>query len=88
LQDLKADAGIQYGLFDDPVQVEKIRDVYAAADELAEKFGKHTLHLGSTHLMDKLGRGRRGTPTAREQTRFKGETARRHLGLPVLHLKI
>jgi len=87
LQNLVPDACIQYSLFDDPVQVEKIRDVYAAADELAEKFGKHTLHLGSTHLMDKMGRGRRGLPTAREQTRFKGETARRHLGLPVLHLK-
>ena len=31
--------------------------------------------------------GERGEPTAREKTRLKGETARRHLGLPVIHVK-
>ncbi|MEE9911674.1 MAG: DNA polymerase IV [Deltaproteobacteria bacterium] len=87
LLDLVADASIQYTLFDNPVQAEKIKDVYAVADELAEKFGKHTLHLGSSHLIEKQGKGRRGTPTAREQTELKGETKRRHLGLPLLHVK-
>ena len=88
LLDLAADASIQYTLFDDPVQAEKIKDVYTVADELAEKFGKHTVHLGSTHLIEKIGKGRRGAPTVRQQTQLKGETARRHLGLPLLHLKM
>ncbi len=87
LLDLAADAGIQYTLFDDPVQAEKIKDVYTVADELAEKFGKHTVHLGSTHLIEKIGKGRRGTPTVRQQTQLTGETARRHLALPLLHVK-
>jgi nucleotidyltransferase/DNA polymerase involved in DNA repair len=86
LIDLAPDNNIQYTLFDNPVQAEKIKDVYAVADELGEKFGKHTLHLGSTHLIEKLGKGRRGIPTAREQTILKGETKRRHLPLPILHI--
>jgi len=87
LLDLVADSTIQYTLFDNPVQTEKIKDLYDIADELGKKFGKHTLHLGSSHLIEKLGKGRRGTPTVREQTRLRGETKRRHLGLPLLHVK-
>jgi DNA polymerase-4/DNA polymerase V len=86
LIDLKPDTNTQYTLFDDPMQAEKIKEVYAVADELGEKFGKHTLHLGSTHLIEKLGKGRRGSPTAREQTRLKGETKRQHLNLPLWHI--
>ena len=88
LLDLEADANIQYTLFDNPVQAEKIKDLYHVADELGQKFGKHTVHLGSSHLIDKLGKGRRGTPTIREQTQMLGETNRRHLGLPLLHVKV
>jgi DNA polymerase-4/DNA polymerase V len=87
LLDLEPDTNIQYSLFDDPLQVEKIRSLYDVADELGRKFGKHTLHLGSSYQIDKLGKGRRGTPTVREQTQLRGETQRRHLGLPLLHVK-
>jgi len=88
LLDLEADADTQYTLFDDPIQTEKIKDIYSVADELGQKFGKHTVHLGSSHLIDILGKGRRGTPTVREQTKMLGETNRRHLGLPLLHVKV
>jgi DNA polymerase-4/DNA polymerase V len=88
LCDLEPDDQVQYSLFDNPAQAERIRDLYGAADELGQKFGKHTLHLGGSHLIDKQGKGRRGTPTIREQTRLKGETRRRHLGLPLLHVKV
>jgi DNA polymerase-4/DNA polymerase V len=87
LLDLEPDTNIQYSLFDNPLQAERIRSLYDVADELGLKFGKHTLHLGSSHQIDKLGKGRRGTPTVREQTKLKGETLRRHLGLPLLHVK-
>jgi DNA polymerase-4/DNA polymerase V len=55
---------------------------------MREKFGKHCLHLGAAHPIDALGKGRRGTPTVREQTTFFGETKRKHLPLPVLHVKV
>jgi len=86
LLNLEPDANIQYSLFDNPLHAEKIKELYNAADELGQKFGKHTLHLGSSHLIDKLGKGRRGSPTSREQTQLTGETKRRHLGLPLLHI--
>jgi len=88
LLDLEADADTQYTLFDDPIQAEKIKDIYGVADELGQKFGKHAVHLGSSHLIDVLGKGRRGMPTVREQTKMLGETNRRHLGLPLLHVKV
>ena len=77
LADLVADERIQYSLFDDPVQAEKIRDVYAAADGLAEKFGKHAVHLGASHLMEKMGDGMRETPAARKQAKPAEETKNR-----------
>lgn len=87
LIDLEQDISVQYSLFDNPLQAEKIKDIYNAADELGQKFGKHTLHLGSSHLIEELGKGRRGKLTVREQTQLKGETRRRHLGLPLMHVK-
>lgn len=88
LLELEPDTNVQYSLFDNPPQAEKIKELYNVADELGRIFGKHTLHLGCSHPIDKLGKGRRGSPTVREQTQLKGETHRRHLGLPLLHIKI
>jgi nucleotidyltransferase/DNA polymerase involved in DNA repair len=84
---LVPDTNTQYTLFDDPPQAEKIKGLYSVADELGGKFGKHTLHLGSSHPLEKLGKGRRGSPIVREQIRLKGETRRQHLGLPLIHVK-
>jgi DNA polymerase-4/DNA polymerase V len=88
LAELKPDRNVQYTLFESPLQAEKVRDLYEAVDEMREKFGKHCLHLGAAHPIDALGKGRRGTPTVREQTTFFGETKRKHLPLPVLHVKV
>jgi len=87
LIDLVPDAPIQYSLFEDPLKAEKIRQLYEAADILSGKYGKHTLHLGGSHPIEVFGKGRRGAPTVREQTRMYGETKRKHLGLPILHVK-
>ncbi|MEN6321285.1 MAG: DNA polymerase IV [Syntrophaceae bacterium] len=87
LLDLVPDTPVQYSLFEDPVKAEKIRQLYGAADALGGKYGKHTLYLGGSHPIEALGKGKRGTPTVREQTRMYGETKRKHLGLPILHVK-
>ena len=87
LIDLVPDTPIQYSLFEDPLKAEKIRQLYEAADILSGKYGKHTLHLGGSHPIEVFGKGRRGTPTVREQTRMYGETKRKHVGLPILHVK-
>jgi DNA polymerase-4/DNA polymerase V len=87
LLNLVPDDNTQYTLFDNPLQAEKIKELYDVADELGQKFGKHTVHLGSSHPLEKQGKGRRGTPTMRKQTQLRGETRRQHLGLPLMHVK-
>ena len=88
LMELSPDAHIQMSLFEDALKAEKVRDIYSVMDEIGSKFGKHSLHLGASHLIDVLGKGRRGEPTLREQTRLIGETKRKHLNIPVLHIKV
>jgi DNA polymerase-4/DNA polymerase V len=87
LLDLVPDRNIQYSLFEEPLRAENIRKIYEAADIVNGRFGNHTLHLGGAHLIDQFGKGRRGEPTDREKTRFFGESRRRHLGLPIIHVK-
>lgn len=88
LLELSGDSGTQYTLFDDVVRADRVRDIYRVTDEVGAKYGKHSLHLGASHFIELLGRGKRGEPTARERTRFLGETGRRHINLPLLHLKV
>ena len=88
LLDLDQDRERQYSLFEDPVKPEKIRTLYEGIDSICQKYGKHALHLGGSHLMEELGKGRRGEPTVREQILLPGETKRKHLPLPIIHLKV
>ena len=88
LADLVSTDVTQYSLFENPLKAEKIKDLYGAMDNLSNKYGKHTLHLGASHLLEVRGKGKRGNPTVREQTRLYGETGRRHLGLPLVHVRL
>ena len=88
LADLVSTDVTQYSLFENPLKAEKIKDLYEAMDNLSNKYGKHTLHLGASHLLEVRGKGKRGSPTVREQTRLYGETRRRHLGLPLVHVRL
>lgn len=88
LTHLKADDQIQYSLFEDPLRAEKMRFLYDAVDEINRRYGKHTVHLASSHFIEERGKGKRGEPTCREALALPGETRRKHVGLPILHLKI
>jgi hypothetical protein len=88
LLDLIEDNNIQYPLFESPLRIERIEQLYGATDLLAERYGKHTLHLGGSHMIEEFGKGKRGAPTEREKTRFRGESKRKHLGLPIIHVKV
>jgi hypothetical protein len=87
LAGLVRDTQTQYSLFEDPLRVEKVRELYEAMDSLSAKYGKHTVHLGASHLIEACGKGKRGRPTVREQTRLYGETRRKHLSMPIVHIK-
>lgn len=86
LTGLTADATIQTSLFEEPVRLEKLQRVYEALDDLAVRFGKHTVYLAASlaahgtpqHVRD------RGDVPLRKQNRLPGESQRKHLTIPFL----
>lgn len=75
----------QAGLFEPPLEVKKFERLYESADAVRQKYGKHTLFLGTsfwaqTHAQHAADRGE--IPT-RYRDLLPGETKRRHLGLPM-----
>ena len=85
LINLMPDDKIQTSLFERPAVIEKMNKIYEAVDELAAKFGKHTVYLAAGASAHKTPQHiwSRGDLTARKLNRLKGETARQHLAIPV-----
>jgi DNA polymerase-4/DNA polymerase V len=82
---LESDAGVQTNLFEAPARLDKLRRLYSAVDDLADRMGKHAVRLGADALAHEHDRGAdRDTRTFRKQNRLPGETARLHLNLPLL----
>lgn len=83
---LEPEGSTQLSLFEPALALEKMRRLYAAVDTLAERYGKHTIHLAGSaaahrtpqHMKD------RGDIPIRKLTRLKGETNRQHLTVPML----
>jgi DNA polymerase-4 len=86
LIDLAGQDGLQLDLFGLVANVEKWRPVYAAVDSLDQKFGKHTVYLGSTFKAIKNGAHltERGDDPGRVKRLFKGENKRQRIALPML----
>jgi DNA polymerase-4/DNA polymerase V len=85
LGDLVEARPTQPSLFENPLEILKKRKVYAAIDDLRERFGKHAVHHGvslpaqrTQHLTV------RGDMPMRKTIILKGETKRRRLPLPML----
>lgn len=89
LMHLQEDTQIQSSLFDDPLQLEQMKRVYDAVDAVAQKFGKHTVHLGASLHANQFEQhlGDRGDKAKRKGDLLKGETARKRLGMPVMMVK-
>ena len=74
-------------LFDDPVRVEKVEKVSKIIDEIAQKYGKHTLHLASSSPLHKgLSSHPRNSLSWRQKNLVKGETHRQRINIPLLDL--
>lgn len=77
---------LQMNLFESPVTLARTERVFAAVDQLSQKYGKHTVHLAgadTAHHAPQHHRDR-GDITWRKQNRLKGESARKHLTIPLL----
>lgn len=86
LTGLTMDTSVQTSLFEEPVQLDKLKRVYEAMDELSERFGKHAVHLAVSTLAHNTSQHikNRGDIPARKLNRIKGETPRIHLDVPFL----
>jgi hypothetical protein len=83
---LKADTGTQLNLFDPPLAVEEMKQLYQAMDALREKYGKYMVVFGASFLAHRFAQhvGERGDAPARRSALFKGETTRKRVGIPML----
>ncbi len=83
---LKGPGEGQLDLFGAAIHAENIKDIYKAIDGLDEKYGKHSVFLGSslTALIKPGHHGLRGGTSQRSKNLFSGETKRQHLRIPML----
>ena len=82
---LEEDRIVQLDLFGEAVRIEKTARVYAAMDWLRQKYGKHTVFLGSSLPAHQFAQhvGERGDDPERRRKLLTGETERRRLGIPM-----
>ncbi|MBF0517318.1 MAG: hypothetical protein HQK97_09415 [Nitrospirae bacterium] len=72
------------------VKIQKMVKIYEALDTLSAKYGKHTVHHGTSLLTKQQlqHEGDRQDIPVRKTALFKGENRRQRLGLPVLNIKV
>ena len=87
---LDEDTMIQLDLFGEALRAERFSRVYKAVDHMREKYGKHTVYLGTSLLAQKFSQhlGERGDEPLRKRELFKGETKRRRVGIPMFMGKL
>jgi nucleotidyltransferase/DNA polymerase involved in DNA repair len=83
-------AVIQPDLFTSGAQMQKMVKLYESVDELAAKYGKHAVFLGSSFAAQQFGAhlGDRGDTPERQNNRLIGETKRRRIGIPMLFAEV
>jgi len=64
----------------------KFEKIFESVDKLSEKFGKHTVFLGSSFsaIAETKNRDGRNAPAQRKTNLLKGESARKRIGIPLL----
>jgi DNA polymerase-4/DNA polymerase V len=88
LLDLVEPSPSQFTLFEDVSRVMANERLFAAVDEAATKYGKHTVFLADCAKLTLQHKGGRGRSSQRKADVLKGENFRQHLGLPILRHKL
>lgn len=85
LFNLREDKIKQLDLFCETLRAEELKKLFHGVDEINEKFGKHTIFLGSSFLANTQPQHsqNRGTFPERKNLLFKGETKRKRIGIPM-----
>jgi len=86
LADLQEDKVHQIDMFGEKLKADKVRKVYEKLDLLSEKYGKHTVFLGSSFqaMQKKQHQSERAELASRKTNLFKVEGVRKRIGLPML----
>ena len=84
LSDIADEGTDSRDLFEDPVRIEKLKDISIAVDKVNSYYGKHTLHLASSNIVNTKGSHPRNCLAWRRSNLLKGESFRRRLGIPLL----
>lgn len=86
LVSLVEEGSTQLDLFGAVKESEGVKRVFKSTDELAEKYGKHVVFLGSSFaaMSHAAHQGERGDAAERTKTLFRGESKRRRLAIPML----
>jgi DNA polymerase-4/DNA polymerase V len=86
LLELKENTSNQIDLFEQVIRLEKASRLFMGLDELAKRYGKHTIFLGSSlqSMTKPQFQGDRANPTERRNNLFRGEDKRKKLGIAML----
>ena len=86
LMDLAENTSRQADLFNEVLMAEKISKIFGSVDGISERYGKHTLFLGSSFeaMNEPQHQGNRQITAERKEELFKGETARKRIAIPFL----
>jgi DNA polymerase IV len=86
LSDLDIQKNKQLDLFGKVAVSKKFAKIFSSVDEMAKKYGKHALFLGTSFEAIKSAQHKndRGVKSERKFKLFKGETVRKRLYLPML----
>ncbi len=82
---LAEDRIVQMDLFGAALKIEKMSQLYNGIDELASRYGKHTVFMGSSFYAHRFAQhlDERGDEARRKFDLFKGETHRKRLHIPL-----
>jgi nucleotidyltransferase/DNA polymerase involved in DNA repair len=78
----------QFGLFEDPKRAINNERLFEAIDDAAARFGKHTVSFADCVRLGSQHAGDRGRISDRKACPLDGETARQHIGIPLLRRRL
>lgn len=88
LSRLESDRQRQYDLFDDPVRIERMREVGQVVDRINSRYGKHRIFLGTGLALAGIELNERDQPCWRKLNLLQGETRRKRVRLPRLDINV
>jgi DNA polymerase-4/DNA polymerase V len=85
---LEEDRVDQLDLFEDRLRIDHLREAARAVDDVAERYGKHAVAVGTALYLDRHRVTERDEKPVRKTTLIAGETNRQRLNLPMLHMAV